>query len=148
MTDKNNMFFGVGLDNTKNDINIGSALRATGIYGGAFLAVTKQRYKKACTDTMSFYKNIPLFRVNNLHDIIPYNCIPIAIEITENAIPLYNYKHPGRAFYIFGAEDNTLGKRVLEWCKDVVYIPTNGCMNLASCVNVVLYDRLSKLNNL
>ena len=35
---------------------------------------------------------------------------------------------------------------MLSWCRDVVYIPTNGCMNLAACVNVVLYDRLSKSN--
>jgi hypothetical protein len=26
----------------------------------------------------------------------------------------------------------------------VVYIPTNGCMNLAATVNVLLYDRLAK----
>jgi tRNA(Leu) C34 or U34 (ribose-2'-O)-methylase TrmL len=39
-----------------------------------------------------------------------------------------------------------LGERVLSWCRDVVYIPTNGCLNLAACVNVVLYDRQSKSN--
>ena len=28
--------------------------------------------------------------------------------------------------------------------KDVVYVPTQGCMNLAASVNVILYDRLAK----
>ena len=33
---------------------------------------------------------------------------------------------------------------VLAWCRDVVYVPTRYCMNLAATVNVVLYDRASK----
>ncbi len=52
--------------------------------------------------------------------------------------------HPVRAFYIFGGEDATLGGRVLSWCRDVIYIPTAYCMNLAATVNVVLYDRMTK----
>ncbi len=30
----------------------------------------------------------------------------------------------------------------------VVYVPTVGCMNLAASVNVVLYDRLAKQENI
>jgi tRNA(Leu) C34 or U34 (ribose-2'-O)-methylase TrmL len=59
-------------------------------------------------------------------------------------MPLPGYKHPERALYIFGPEDGTLGHDVLDWCRDVVYVPTNGCMNLAATVNVVLYDRMTK----
>jgi tRNA(Leu) C34 or U34 (ribose-2'-O)-methylase TrmL len=57
---------------------------------------------------------------------------------------IINYVHPESAFYIFGAEDGTLGARVLERCRDRVMVPTNGCMNLAATVNVVLYDRMRK----
>lgn len=90
------------------------------------------------------YRHLPLIRVDDLKDIIPYDCVPVAIELTDKAKPLHKYIHPERAFYIFGAEDNTLGERVLNWCRDIIYIPTNGCMNLAACVNVVLYDRMAK----
>ena len=135
--------FAVGLDNPKTSINIGSALRAVNVYGGSMLAVSGHRYKVSATDTMSTHKEIPLIQVGNLHDAIPYNCVPVAVELVEGAQPLPEYEHPNNAFYVFGAEDATLGKRVLEWCRDVVYIPTNGCMNLAATVNVVLYDRLS-----
>lgn len=45
---------------------------------------------------------------------------------------------------ISGAEDATLGKRITDKCRDVVYVPTTGCMNLAATVNVVLYDRMAK----
>ena len=44
----------------------------------------------------------------------------------------------------FGPEDGTLGPEILAWCRDVVYVPTRYCMNLAATVNVVLYDRAAK----
>lgn len=137
-------FYGVGLDNPKYEINIGSALRACGVYGANFLATSGTRYKRVPTDTMKHYRHLPLFQVENLHDIIPFDCVPVAVDLIDGAIPLPEYKHPERAFYIFGAEDATLGKRVTDWCRDIIYIPTDGCMNLAATVNVVLYDRLSK----
>jgi len=87
---------------------------------------------------------MPFVQCDNLHDVIPYDCIPVAVDIIEGAIPLQEYEHPERAFYIFGAEDNTLGHRVTSWCRDVVYVPTNHCMNLAATVNVILYDRMAK----
>ena len=66
------------------------------------------------------------------------------MELVDGARPLPEYTHPDRAIYIFGPEDGSLGKDVLAWCEDVIYIPTSGCMNLAATVNVVLYDRLAK----
>jgi tRNA(Leu) C34 or U34 (ribose-2'-O)-methylase TrmL len=134
----------VGLDNAKSDINIGSALRACGVFGAAMLAVSGCRYHKAPTDTMRFHRHLPLLCVGNLRDVIPYDCVPVAVDLIEGATSLYEYEHPQRAFYIFGAEDQTLGDRVLSYCRDVIYIPTNGCLNLAACVNVVLYDRTMK----
>ena len=137
-------YAGIGLDNPKTAINVGSALRAAGIYGASFVATTGRRYGKAPTDTMRHYRHLPLFRVNNLKEIIPFDCVPVAVDLIKGAIPLPEYQHPERAFYIFVAEDNTLGARITGWCRDNVYIPTSGCMNLAATVNVVLYDRLAK----
>ena len=88
---------------------------------------------------------MPYFhQVKSLFDVMPYDCVPVAVDLVDGAIPLSDYRHPERAFYIFGAEDATLGKRVLDKCRDVVYIPTNFCMNLAATANVVLYDRMIK----
>ena len=134
----------IGLDNPKNIINVEGVLRACGNYNAAMLAISGSRYKKQSTDTMKAYRRIPLLQVNDLKDVIPYDCVPVAVDLIDGAIPLPEYKHPKRAFYIFGAEDATLGERVLTWCRDVIYVPTNRCMNLAAAVNVVLYDRLAK----
>lgn len=134
----------IGLDNAKDPKNIGSALRAAYCYNAAMVAVSGKRYKKSCTDTPKSYKTLPMVQVDDLKSIIPYGCVPVAVDLIEESIPLPDYIHPEQAFYIFGAEDQTLGKRVLSYCRDVVSIPTNVCMNLAATVNVILYDRLSK----
>lgn len=134
----------IGLDNPKAAVNVGSALRAAGCYGAAMVAMTGNRSGRTPTDTMKQYRHRPLLRVENLKDIIPYDCVPVAVDLIEGAIPLPEYEHPERAFYIFGAEDATLGERVTSWCRDTICIPTDGCMNLAATVNVVLYDRLVK----
>lgn len=134
----------VGLNNPKSDINVGHALRACGIFGVNTLFVCGHRYKKAATDTMKTVHHMPLIETDDLYKVIPFDCVPVAVELLENAKPLPDYTHPERAFYIFGGEDQTLGQKVTSWCRDVIYIPSNGCLNLAACVNVVLYDRLAK----
>ncbi len=134
----------IGLDNPKSPHNVGSAMRACGVYGAAQCYFTGKRYAKAkqfITDPQKHYRHIPLTYTEDLYDVIPYDCVPVAIEIDPNAKVLFNYVHPERAFYIFGAEDATLGARILNFCRDVVYIPGDGCMNLAATVNVVLYSR-------
>lgn len=137
-------YCGIGLFNPKNHINIGSVLRAAGCFEADFVAASGARYRKAITDTMKAHKQLPLFMVENLHDIIPFDCVPVAVDFVEGAVPLKDYKHPKRAFYIFGPEDGTLGKQITDFCRDKIYIPMNGCLNLAACVNVVLYDRSVK----
>lgn len=138
-------YCGIGLDNPKDSINVGSALRAAGVYGAAFVAASGRRFGTGPTDTMKHYRHLPLMRPDDVLSLLPsYDCVPVAVDLIEGAIPLHEYKHPERAYYIFGAEDATLGERILSRCRDVVYVPTNGCMNLAATVNVVLYDRMAK----
>ena len=140
-------FAAIGLDNPKTPANIGSALRAAGCYGASMVALggpRPRRLHKCPTDTGKVYRHTPVVMTDDLHDVIPYDCVPVAIDLIEGARDLRTYTHPERAFYVFGAEDATLGHRVTDWCRDIVYIPTRDCMNLAACVNVVLYDRFSK----
>lgn len=138
----------VGLFSPKSSLNVGSALRAAGCYGAAMVAVGGERpkryLKRVQTDTQKAYRHLPLIGCNDLRSVIPFDCVPVAVELLDRAKPLCEYTHPERAFYVFGPEDGTLGKAVTDWCRDVVYIPTNYCMNLAATVNVVLYDRMAK----
>lgn len=134
----------IGLHMPKTVANVGSVLRAAGCYGAAMVAASGQRYRRAATDTQASYRHLPLIQTDDLHSVVPFDCVPVAVDLIEGARPLHAYTHPERAFYIFGPEDGTLGKAITGWCRDVVYIPTRHCMNLAATVNVVLYDRMVK----
>src|SRR5512137_1302742 len=112
--------FAVGLSNPKTEINVGHVLRAADAYGASMVAITGNRIKGP-TNTSNAERKIPVIRGDDLHDLIPYGCVPVAIEFIDSAIDLVTFEHPENAFYVFGAEDNTLGKRVLSWCKYVVY---------------------------
>lgn len=137
-------YYAIGLFNPKTPVNVGSVLRAAGIFDAAFVAKTGQRYHGSPTDTRKQYRHLPLIQTEDLHEICPYDCVPVAVDLLEDARPLPTYTHPERAFYIFGPEDGTLGSTITSWCRDKIYIPTNGCANLAAAVNIVLYDRIAK----
>lgn len=137
-------FSAIGLDNPKDPANMGGVMRAAGCYGASLVALSGTRMRRVPTDVKKQWRQMPVLEVDDLRQAIPYDCVPVAIELVNGARSLVGYTHPERAFYVFGAEDNTLGDRVLSWCRDVIYIPTTSCMNLAATVNVVLYDRMSK----
>lgn len=134
----------IGLHMPKTPTNVGSVLRAAHCYGVGFVAQTGQRYRGATTDTTKATRHLPLLQTDDLHSVVPHDCVPVAVDLVEGARSLVTYIHPERAFYIFGPEDGTLGPRITDWCRDVIYVPTAFCMNLAACVNVVLYDRAAK----
>lgn len=142
-----NGFACIGLINPKSPSNVGSIMRAAGCYGVNSVFYTGNRFDKAkkfTTDTKKVYQRIPLIHCQSLAEMIPLGATPVAIELIEGAKPLTQYQHPKSAYYIFGPEDGSLDKETLKACKETIYIPTQGCMNLAATVNVVLYDRLLK----
>jgi tRNA(Leu) C34 or U34 (ribose-2'-O)-methylase TrmL len=137
----------IALDNPKCLANLGGAMRAAQCYEASLIVVggvRMERLGKLATDTMKAYREIPAIQVPDVLAVIPHDCVPVAVELVEGAKDLRGYKHPERAFYIFGPEDGTLGERILSKCRDKVMVPTKGCMNLAASVNVLLYDRLAK----
>lgn len=135
----------IALDNPKTASNVGSVMRLSYNYGVAAVVSTGMRYKRNPTDTPAGVRHLPLIdSARDVFDHIPFDCVPVAVDLVPGARSLYDYTHPERAFYIFGAEDSTLGNRIVSRCRDIVYIPTRSCMNLAVSVGVVLYDRAQK----
>lgn len=146
----NKSFSIIALDNPKFGENVGGAMRACQCYGASSIIightdpVRRHKYMKHPMDTMHAWKSIPTYTTDDVMSMIPYDTVPIAVEILEDSVSLVNFEHPLRAFYVFGAEDSTLGSRILDKCAMKVKIPTKFCMNLAATVNVVLYDRMAK----
>lgn len=137
----------IGLVNPKSPTNVGMVMRAAGcfevdavFYSGARF----ERARKFSTDTKNAQSKIPLTHVDHLTQAPVAGAKLVAIELIEGATPLMDFEHPENACYIFGPEDGSLKKDILDHCDQVVYIPTIGCMNLAATVHVVLYDRMSK----
>lgn len=135
----------IGLVRPKFDGNVGSVLRAAYCYGAAMVAIQGDRTQvREASDTPKAWQHLPVLRGDDLRAFIPYDCVPVAVDLVDDATPLPSFQHPRRAFYVFGPEDGTLGKSTLEWCPQRVMVPTRMCMNLAATVNVILYDRLAK----
>lgn len=138
-------FAAIGLDRPKDLANLGGALRAAHCFGAELVVVGGDRYRKSVTDTTKAYRHIPLVHSADVLDSIPYDCVPVAVEFIPERCQLQDYQHPQSAFYVFGPEDGSIRKETLARCRDVVYIPSRLCLNLAAAVNVLLYDRTAKM---
>jgi len=128
-------------------------MRAAGNYRVDAVFYTGSRYYRALSLNPKSPKirrrvsdDIPLQAVNCLTSAVSSDTRIVCVELVENATVLPDYKHPENACYIFGPEDGSLPQSIIDQADDVVYIPTNGCMNLAATVNVLLYDRMLKLS--
>lgn len=141
----------IGLSNPKSPENVNSVKRAAGNFRVDSIFYTGKRYPRAvklnpATTNMSrdVSLNIPVTGVTCLISEMHESMAIVCVEFAENAIPLPEYQHPDNALYVFGPEDGNLSQDIIDRADAVIYVPTNGCMNLAATVNVVLYDRLSK----
>lgn len=135
----------VALHNPKSAVNVGGALRAAHVFDASLVVVHGNRFMRSPTDVTKAYRSIPtLVTEGDIFDHIPFDCAPVAVDLLPSAISLDAFQHPQRAFYIFGPEDGTLGSKIHARCKYKVFVPANHCLNLAACVNVILYDRRAK----
>ncbi|WP_300174161.1 RNA methyltransferase [uncultured Aliivibrio sp.] len=137
----------IGLSNPKSPTNVGAVMRAAGCYQVDDVRYTGERYDRAVkfqTDTKKVANKIPLTSVESLLDDLPDDLKIVCVELAEGATPLPKFKHPEKALYVFGPEDGSITQQVADRADHVVYVPTVGCMNLAATVNVLLYDRLAK----
>lgn len=137
----------IGLHQPKCAANVGGAMRAVSCYGASLVVLGGERPKRvmrAATDTTKAWRHVPTVYLPHVLDGIPYDCVPIAVDLVPGARDLPSFTHPERAYYIFGPEDGTLGSDIVSRCAHAVQVPMHGCMNLAAAVNVVLYDRLAK----
>lgn len=69
--------------------------------------------------------------------------VNIAIEISDSAISLTDYKFPDTCNLIVGNEGAGIPTDFLKKCDDTVYIPQFGkveCLNVAVSASIVLFD--------
>ncbi|MEN6462791.1 MAG: RNA methyltransferase [Syntrophomonas sp.] len=131
----------------KNELNYGTLFRTANIYGADFLFLIGKRFKRQSSDTLRSERHIPLFEYQNFDDFNnhrPWGCPLIGVEMCQNATPLSQFKHPQRACYLLGAEDNGLTREAIERCQYLIILPGEHSLNVSVAGSIVMYDRLIK----
>lgn len=139
--------FGIGIENGKFNINLGTLMRSAFNFNANFVFTIGNRYRETRGDTVRTTRYIPYFNFTSTDDLIKHCNIPIiGVEITDDAKSLINFVHPKRCIYLLGAEDTGLSKETIKCCKYIVSIPSNHCLNVSVAGGVIMYDRLLKEN--
>lgn len=142
-------YFGIGIENTKTEMNIGTLWRSAHIMGASFIFTIGKRYKKQPSDTMKSWRAIPLYTYadfDEFYNILPYDCQLVGVELDEKAIPVERFVHPERCIYLLGAEDHGLTRNALNGCHKLVQLPGSYCMNVAVAGSLIMYDRSHKFS--
>jgi len=122
-------------------------MRSAYNFGADLIFTVGARYKKQITDTQKSFRHVPVLHFENWESYrssAPYSWIPVAVEITQDAVDIRSFKHPRSCVYLLGPEDGSISKTAIEMSKYQVKIPTNYCLNVAIAGTVVMYDRISK----
>lgn len=140
----------IALDRPTDGVNVGHSLRAALGFSARMVILGDKdesiNVRKLSTDPGRAYRHVPILEVDDIFDVMPNDCTPVAVELTDDAVDLSNFVHPERACYIFGPENGSVSPEILKKCKYVVKIPTTMSLNLGMTVNIVMYDRHAKLS--
>jgi len=140
-------FFAVGIEHTKNAINVGTLWRSAQAFGASYIFTIGRRYKTQASDTTKAWKHTPLFHFDTFgefYEHLPHDCRLVGVEINDLAESLPHYSHPERVVYLLGAEDHGLSNDALVRCHDLIQIPSAYCLNVSTAGSIVMYDRNAK----
>ena len=111
-------FAALALHRPSRPENIGGALRAADVYGVELVVLGGGELPPEAlghaTDTTQAWRRIPVVFADEVLDVVPDECAPIAVERVAEATPLPEFEHPERAMYVFGPENGSLDETILE----------------------------------
>lgn len=140
-------YFGIGIEHSKTEHNIGTLWRSASILGASFIFTVGRRYCRQSSDTTKTWKRIPLFHFDTMEDLkdhLPFACPLVGVELHTQAQAVVDFIHHDNCCYILGAEDQGLTAEALGKCHAVVQLPGIESMNVASAGTIIMYDRLIK----
>jgi len=145
----------IALVNPKFARNVGAVIRVAACFGMKQVWFSgnrinldpagKERIPRE--ERMKGYANVQLCQHDFFFDQFSKEVVPVAVELKDGAEQLHEFEHPENALYVFGPEDGSLKRDDLVKCHRRVVIPTRHCLNLATAVSIVMYDRIVKLHN-
>ena len=125
---QSNNFFGIGILNNINELNIGSLWRSAYILGASFIFTVDKKYKQQGSDVTKTWTKIPLYHYQTIQDLksnLPFSTRLIGVEMVKNSIPLSQYEHPLMAVYLLGNEKCGLSEKNLSECHSIISLPGN-----------------------
>jgi tRNA(Leu) C34 or U34 (ribose-2'-O)-methylase TrmL len=139
----------IALVDPKYPQNVGMVVRLASCYGLHQVWFTGDRVtlnpakgeRLAREERMKGYKDVEMVHVDYFFDRFPMDTVPVAVEVRADSEPLHTFEHPAKALYVFGPEDGSIPKGLLGHCHRFLVIPTRHCLNLATAVATVLWDR-------
>lgn len=140
----NRGYVGIAVYHPKTKANVGTMWRTADLLDADFLCTIGRRYQRQSSDTMKSTKHLPLFEYQSFDDFyehMPRDCQLVGVELTDDAVPLEQFKHPERAIYVLGAEDHGIPPEMLKRCHHKVRLRGRRSMNMAVAGSIVLYDR-------
>jgi len=140
-------FFGIGIVNNSDELNIGTLWRSAYILGAAFIFTVDRKYRTQGSDVTRAWIRIPLYHyasIDELKSHLPRAGPLIGVELADEAIPLASFRHPDRAVYLLGNEQIGLSERVLSQCHLLISLPGHFSFNVAVAGSIVMYDRVWK----
>jgi tRNA(Leu) C34 or U34 (ribose-2'-O)-methylase TrmL len=143
----------IALVNPKYPNNVGMVVRLASCYGlrqvwftGNRVSLNPARGERLPREErMKGYREVQMIHFEYFFDQFPADSVPVAVEVRANSEPLHSFEHPDNALYVFGPEDGSIPKVLLGHCHRFLVIPTRHCLNLATAVATVLWDREYKL---
>jgi tRNA(Leu) C34 or U34 (ribose-2'-O)-methylase TrmL len=139
----------ISLVNPKYPNNVGMVVRLASCYGlrqvwftGSRVSLNPVRGERLPREErMKGYKEVQMIHYEYFFDQFSAETVPVAVEVRANSEPLHSFEHPDNALYVFGPEDGSIPKVLLSHCHRFIVIPTRHCLNLATAVATVLWDR-------
>jgi tRNA(Leu) C34 or U34 (ribose-2'-O)-methylase TrmL len=139
----------IALIDPKYPANVGMVVRLASCYGLRQVWFTGDRVtldplkgeRLPREERMKGYRDVQMIHHEHVFDQFPAGTVPVAVEVRANSEPLHAFEHPDEALYVFGPEDGSIPKVLLGHCHRFVVIPTRHCLNLATSVATVLWDR-------
>lgn len=139
--------------NPKDARNVGMVVRLASCYGfkqvwscGSRVAITAHGKDERLPreERMRGYADVTLVNAPRPLDHFSRRTAIVGVEFVDNAEQLQHFEHPADAAYVFGPEDGSLPVQARTCCWRFVQIPTMHCLNLATAVATILYDRATK----
>ncbi len=137
--------------------NVGQVFRLASAYGIAQVWYSGERIREALgvrlprEERMRRYEDVALINhpdpLARLCAAVPQAC-PVAVELRPGSESLVDFIHPDSEtppIYVFGPEDGSLSGPIVKRCHRFVVIPSYECLNLATSVATLLYDRMAKM---